>query len=62
MNQPTPIGLRAAGPFTSNQEGSFAWTVLAQRHPVLIEQVRRANPTVRGNSPAWTPCTKGSPR
>jgi hypothetical protein len=44
MNQPATTGLRAAGPFTSNQEGSFAWTVLAQRHPVLIEQVRRANP------------------
>jgi hypothetical protein len=44
MSQPATTGLRAAGPITSNQEGSFAWTVLAQRHPVLIEQVRRAHP------------------
>jgi hypothetical protein len=44
MNQPATTGLRAAGPITSNQERSFAWTVLAQRHPVLIEQVRRAHP------------------
>jgi hypothetical protein len=54
MNQPaadisgTESGLEprppAGSPILSNQEGSFAWSVLAQRHPALIEQVRRAHP------------------
>jgi hypothetical protein len=39
MNQPA-----TASPIVSNQKGSFAWTVLAQRHPDLIEQVRTAHP------------------
>lgn len=34
----------AGSPILSNQEGSFAWSVLTQRHPALIEQVRRAHP------------------
>jgi hypothetical protein len=37
-------GPPAGSPILSNQEGSFAWGVLAQRHPALIDQVRRAHP------------------
>jgi hypothetical protein len=50
MNQPASAGVPAgrlmsvAQPIVSNQTGSFAWTVLAQRHPALIEQVRAAHP------------------
>jgi hypothetical protein len=51
MNQPAtayPSDRRrltpAGSPILSNQQGSFAWSVLAQRHPALIEQVRRAHP------------------
>jgi hypothetical protein len=50
MNQPATAGLSAgrlasaAEPIVSNQKGSFAWTVLAQRHPALIDQVRAAHP------------------
>lgn len=40
MNQPAT----ATRPIASNQKGSFAWTVLAQRHPALVEQVRAAHP------------------
>jgi hypothetical protein len=50
MNQPAIAGPPAgrlssvAQPIVSNLNGSFAWTVLAQRHPALIEQVRAAHP------------------
>jgi len=50
MNHPATAGLPAARlepaaePIVGNQKGSFAWTVLAQRPPALIEQVRTAHP------------------
>lgn len=47
MNQPAVTGQRllpVGEPILSDQEGSFAWDVLARRHPALIEQVRRAHP------------------
>ncbi|WP_326765338.1 damage-control phosphatase ARMT1 family protein [Streptomyces sp. NBC_01591] len=44
--------VRAAGPMgapviLSNEPGSFAWDVLAKRHPALIQQVRDAFPYCR---------------
>ncbi|MGW8985306.1 damage-control phosphatase ARMT1 family protein [Streptomyces parvus] len=43
-SSPRPTPERDARVILSNEPGSFAWGVLAKRHPALIEQVRDAFP------------------
>ncbi|WP_406730423.1 damage-control phosphatase ARMT1 family protein [Streptomyces sp. NBC_01794] len=42
MSQPTPADVGHAPVVVSNVVGSFAWGVLHDRHPALIERVRQA--------------------
>ncbi|AVZ71286.1 hypothetical protein SLUN_02605 [Streptomyces lunaelactis] len=44
MSQPTPADVGNAPVVVSNTVGSFAWGVLHDRHPALVERVRRATP------------------
>ncbi|MFF3030101.1 damage-control phosphatase ARMT1 family protein [Streptomyces rubiginosohelvolus] len=41
---PRPASEQSAQVILSNEPGSFAWSVLANRHPALIQQVRDAFP------------------